>query len=139
MRRNRRRSNDDEADVDMTPMLDIVFIMLIFFIVTAVFLDETGIDLTQPPPPPEDTPPPPNSPPAITVYVDENSQCSVDGIRSTCNGVLARIERQLADKPGASVILRFHPDAKHNILIQLKDGVDGRGMQSKIEVIEGAA
>lgn len=139
MRRNRRRGNDDEADVDMTPMLDIVFIMLIFFIVTAVFLDETGIDLTQPPPPPDDQPPPPNPPPAITVYVDENSQCSVDGLRSTCNGVLARIERQLADKPGASVILRFHPDAKHNVLIQLKDGVDGRGMQSKIEVIEGAA
>ena len=139
MRRNRRRGNDDEADVDMTPMLDIVFIMLIFFIVTAVFLDETGIDLTQPPPPPEDTPPPPNQPPAITVYVDENSQCSVDGVSSTCNGVLARIERQLADKPGASVILRFHPNAKHNVLVQLKDGVDGRGMQSKIEVIEGAA
>ena len=139
MRRNRRRGNDDEADVDMTPMLDIVFIMLIFFIVTAVFLDETGIDLTQPPPPPEDTPPPPNSPPAITVDVDENSQCSVDGVSSTCNGVLARIERQLADKPGASVILRFHPAAKHNVLIQLKDGVDGRGMQSKIEVIEDTA
>jgi biopolymer transport protein ExbD len=138
MRRARRRNNDDEADVDMTPMLDIVFIMLIFFIVTAVFLDETAVDLTQPPPPPEDTPPPPNSPPAITVYVDENNQCSVDSVRSTCSGVLARIERQLADKPGASVILRFHPDAKHNVLVQLKDGVDGRGMQSKIEVIEGA-
>ncbi|WP_298918806.1 biopolymer transporter ExbD [uncultured Algimonas sp.] len=139
MRRNRRRNRDDEADVDMTPMLDIVFIMLIFFIVTAVFLDETGLDLTQPPPPPEDQPPPPNSPPAITVYVDENSQCSVDGARSTCSGVMARVERQLADKPGASVILRFHPEAKHDVLVQLKDGVDGRGMQSKIEVIEGAA
>lgn len=138
MRRARRRNNDDEADVDMTPMLDIVFIMLIFFIVTAVFLDETAVDLTQPPPPPEDTPPPPNSPPAITVYVDDNNQCSVDSVRSTCGGVLARIERQLADKPGASIILRFHPDAKHNVLVQLKDGVDGRGMASKIEVIEGA-
>jgi biopolymer transport protein ExbD len=139
MRRARRRNNDDEADVDMTPMLDIVFIMLIFFIVTAVFLDETGLDMTQPPPPPEDTPPPPNSPPAITVYVDQNNQCSVDAVRSTCSGVLARIERQLADKPGASVILRFHPDAKHNVLVQLKDGVDGRGMASKIEVIESAS
>lgn len=139
MRRARRRSNDDEADVDMTPMLDIVFIMLIFFIVTAVFLDETGLDMTQPAPPPEDQPPPPNSPSAITVYVDENSQCSVDSLRSTCGGVLARIERQLADKPGASVILRFHPDAKHNILVQLKDGLDGRGMQSKIEVVEDTA
>lgn len=139
MRRARRRNNDDEADVDMTPMLDIVFIMLIFFIVTAVFLDETGLDMTQPPPPPEDQPPPTNPPPAITVYVDENSQCSVDSLRSTCNGVLARIERQLADKPGASVILRFHPDAKHNILVQLKDGLDGRGMQSKIEVVKDTA
>ncbi|MGB6228976.1 MAG: biopolymer transporter ExbD [Litorimonas sp.] len=139
MRRARRKNNNDEGEVDMTPMLDIVFIMLIFFIVTAVFLDETGLDLTQPPPPPEDTPPPPNSPPAITVYVDENSQCSVDGLRSTCNGVLARIERQLADKPGASIILRFHPEAKHEILIQLKDGVDGRGMQSKIEVVEATS
>ena len=46
MRRNRRKQGDDDAEVDMTPMLDIVFIMLIFFIVTAVFLDETAIDLT---------------------------------------------------------------------------------------------
>ena len=51
MRRGRRNAQGDEAEVNMTPMLDIVFIMLIFFIVTATFLDETGIDLTQPPPP----------------------------------------------------------------------------------------
>lgn len=137
MRRARRRNNDDEADVDMTPMLDIVFIMLIFFIVTAVFLDETGLDMTQPPP--SDEPPPQDSNPAITVYVDENNQCSVDAVRSTCNGVMARIERQLADKPGASIILRFHPDAKNSVLVLLKDGVDGRGMSSKIEVLETAA
>ena len=136
MRRARKRTAD-EADVDMTPMLDIVFIMLIFFIVTAVFLDEEGIDLTQPPPPPEDTPPPPNAPPAITVYVDNNNQCSVDGLRTTCDRVLARVERQLADKPGASVILRFHPESKNRILVQLKDGLDGKGLQSKIEVLEG--
>ena len=46
MRRSRRTQGGDEGEVDMTPMLDIVFIMLIFFIVTATFLDETGIDLT---------------------------------------------------------------------------------------------
>jgi len=54
--RRRRNKTSDEAEVDMTPMLDIVFIMLIFFIVTATFLDERGIDLTQPPPPPDDLP-----------------------------------------------------------------------------------
>jgi len=50
--RTRRNRRSDEAEVDMTPMLDIVFIMLIFFIVTATFLDEKGLDFTQAPPAP---------------------------------------------------------------------------------------
>ena len=66
MRRGRRKTQGDEAEVNMTPMLDIVFIMLIFFIVTATFLDEKGVDLTQPPPPP-DSDVPSKSTPAITV------------------------------------------------------------------------
>jgi biopolymer transport protein ExbD len=44
MRRKVKRGSDN-ADVDMTPMLDIVFILLIFFIVTATFLQEQGIDM----------------------------------------------------------------------------------------------
>jgi biopolymer transport protein ExbD len=134
MRRARKKLSE-EGEVDMTPMLDIVFIMLIFFIVTAVFLDEEGIDVTQPPPPPEQQNPP-DSPPAITVYVNDNNLCSVDGIRTTCDGVLARVERQLADKAGASVILRFHPKSQNRILVQLRDELDGRGLKSKIEVTE---
>ena len=138
MRRARRR-NSEEGEVDMTPMLDIVFIMLIFFIVTAVFLDEEGIDVTQPPPPPDDQPVPPDAPPAITVYVDNNNQCSVDGVRTTCDGVIAQVERQLADKAGANVILRFHPRSKNRILVQLRDGLDRRELPSKIEVLEAEA
>jgi biopolymer transport protein ExbD len=134
MRRARKKLSE-EGEVDMTPMLDIVFIMLIFFIVTAVFLDEEGIDVTQPPPPPEQQNPPDSSP-AITVYVNDNNLCSVDGIRTTCDGVLARVERQLADKAGASVILRFHPKSQNRILVQLRDELDGRGLKSKIEVTE---
>ena len=48
MRRSRRNQGADDADVDMTPMLDIVFIMLIFFIVTATFVKEEGLDVNQP-------------------------------------------------------------------------------------------
>ena len=136
MRRSRRNSQADEADVDMTPMLDIVFIMLIFFIVTATFLDETGIDLTQPPPPP-DTVVPPDSPPAITVYVDARNQCAVDGRTTTCDRVTLAVERLLADKPGASVILRMDERAQHKVLVELKDGLDVNGLASKIEIIRG--
>ena len=47
MRRRHTRQEEDTA-IDMTPMLDIVFIMLIFFIVTATFVKESGIDVTRP-------------------------------------------------------------------------------------------
>ena len=134
MRRGRRKTQGDEAEVNMTPMLDIVFIMLIFFIVTATFLDEKGVDLTQPPPPPDsDVPSKPT--PAITVYVDGRDQCAVDGARTTCDRVALRVERLLADKPGASVILRLDEAARHELLVGIKDELDTKGLASKIEII----
>ena len=48
MRRRRSSGLSEEADVDLTPMLDVVFIMLIFFIVTASFIKEVGLDLNRP-------------------------------------------------------------------------------------------
>lgn len=134
MRRGRRRSGGEEAEVDMTPMLDIVFIMLIFFIVTATFLDERGVDLTQPPPPPNNDIPT-KSTPAITVYVDGRDQCSVDGQGTTCDRVSLRVERLLADKPGASVILRLDEGARHELMVGLKDELDTKGLASKIEIL----
>ena len=138
MRRSRRTQGGDEGDVDMTPMLDIVFIMLIFFIVTATFLDEMGIDLTQPPPPPDDlnTPPPQNS--AITVYVDGRDSCVVDGRSTGCDRVILAVERLLAEKPNAAVLLRMDEKASHKILVELKDGLDQGGLATKIEIVRNS-
>jgi len=135
MRRRVRRGGDD-ADVDMTPMLDIVFIMLIFFIVTATFLDEQGIDITQPPPPPNQDLNPPTTP-AIAVFVDGKNRCSVDGRGSDCDRVVLTVESLLADKPGASIILKVHELADTQHLIGLKDSFDVKGLNSKIEIIKG--
>jgi len=135
MRRSRRTQGGDEGEVDMTPMLDIVFIMLIFFIVTATFLDETGVDLTQPPPPPDDINTPPSNNPAITVYVDGRNACAVDGRSTGCDNVLLDVERLLAEKPNAAVILRMDEQAAHRNLIFLKDGLDQKGLSSKIEIV----
>ena len=132
--RRRRKSAGDEAEVDMTPMLDIVFIMLIFFIVTATFLDETGLDLTQPPPPPESLDPPPPKP-AITVYVNAQNLCSVDSERSECSRVPAVVESALAEKPNANIILKVHEAASHNNLVFMKDSFDGAGLDTKLEII----
>jgi len=134
MRRARRTQGGDEGEVDMTPMLDIVFIMLIFFIVTATFLDETGVDLTQPPPPPDSDIPPPDSQ-AITVYVDGRNFCAVDGRATGCDRVILAVERLLAEKPKASVILRLDEKAAHSNLVFIKDGLDQGGLASKIEIV----
>lgn len=132
--RRRSKKGGDEAEVDMTPMLDIVFIMLIFFIVTATFLDVKGVDLTQPPPPPEtpDVTPPR---PAIVVYVNENNLCSVDGTPSECNNVPLAVEKLKAEKANAAVILRLDEKALHGTLVQLKDDLDSSNVQTKIEII----
>lgn len=136
MRRSRKKFGDDDAAVDMTPMLDIVFIMLIFFIVTATFLNETGLDFTRPPE--SDEPPPPNikPKPAITVYVDEQNFCSVDGLQAECSDVAVTVEGLLSDKPGASIILRIHEASDHYVQTMLKDVFDGRKMRVKFEVIK---
>ena len=136
--RRRRKIGTDDAEVDMTPMLDIVFIMLIFFIVTATVLDESGIDLTQPPPPPDDLPDV-EPRPAISVYVDGRDVCSVDGTRAECNRVPLRVERLLADKPGANIILKVHEAASHGNLVFMKDSFDEAGLQSKLEIIKETA
>ena len=47
-RRNRVREQDDEMELNMTPMLDVVFILLIFFIVTSVFVKTPGVDVFKP-------------------------------------------------------------------------------------------
>ena len=133
MSRRRGRQTDDSADVDMTPMLDIVFIMLIFFIVTATFLSEKGIDLTQPPPSPEDTPP--SSTPVIVVYVDARDQCTVDGRSTQSDRVPLQVESLLADKPGASIILRVSSKSSHGNLVFLKDGFDGKRQETKLEIL----
>ncbi len=135
MRRLRKRFGEDDSAVDMTPMLDIVFIMLIFFIVTATFLDERAIDLTQPPPPPDDQQNNSPSKPGITVYVNEQNFCAVDSRSTDCGDVPVAVEGLLSDKPGAAIILRIHEAAKHEILVNLKDVFDEKNMSPRIEII----
>ena len=134
MRRGRRRMGSDEAEVDMTPMLDIVFIMLIFFIVTATFLDEYAMEISVPPNNDDQDLSEPK--PAITVYVDGSSLCSVDGRRTTCDRVPLSVERLKAEKPQANIILRVNKASKHEILVDLKDEFDSTGQNVVIEPVD---
>jgi len=133
MRRSRKKFGDDDSSVDMTPMLDIVFIMLIFFIVTATFLNETGLDFTQP----RDSGEAPSGDPkpVIAVYVDEQSLCSVEGEPRECTEVDIAVEGHLANKPGATIQIQVHYAADHYVQILLKDRFQKRGQNTKIQIV----
>lgn len=130
--RTHRSRRSDDAEVDMTPMLDIVFIMLIFFIVTATFLNEKGLNFTQPPPslalPIELTP-------AISIYVDAKDSVSVENVSVELSAVASRVERLIAEKPKAVISLRADAKASLDPVVYIKDQMKlaGRDMVMKID------
>ncbi len=127
----RRARQPSDADVNMTPMLDIVFIMLIFFIVTATFLDEQGLDFTTPPYPEE---PPVIPVPSISIYVDAKDRASVDNEFAELSAVPLRVERLLAEKPDAVISLRADAQATLGPVVYIKDQMALAGRETVIKI-----
>lgn len=107
-RRKKGRAGDDSNEIDLTPMLDVVFIMLIFFIVTASFVKESGINPNVPEP--NNNPPPDNAEPNILVRISADNQIWLlekEGERRVdSRAVRSNIERLRAEFPKASVIIQ---------------------------------
>jgi biopolymer transport protein ExbD len=116
--RRRKKQPNDQGEVNMTPMLDIVFILLIFFIVTATFLQEQGIDMRPPPTPDE---PPETDNVVILVQIDGNSNVFVNQESTTPDRVLAAVSRIRAEQPNSAVLLQPDDQARHGIIVQLWD------------------
>ncbi len=124
MRRKRRES--DEAIINVTPMLDIVFIMLIFFIVTTSFVKEFAVDMSRPS----------NEPPkteklseVIFVRIDDTGQIFVRDRLTDIRAVRANIVSGLAQKPDASVVVAAARDADVGILVRVVDQARMAGAQ----------
>jgi len=125
----RRRSKpDDEAEINITPMLDIVFIMLIFFIVTTSFVKEKGLEVSRPS----------NSPPKevkkkkgpIVVKIDANGNIMMKGRMLERKAVEANLEREKAEKPDSPLIIAAHPDADTDALVIILDAAAAVGVGS---------
>jgi biopolymer transport protein ExbD len=108
----------DEAEVDMTPMLDIVFIMLIFFIVTATFVNERGLDVTRPD---SDEPPPQTKAVTILISISSSGVISLEGRDVDIRAVRANVERLIAENPDASVVVQADPESESSILVGVMD------------------
>ena len=103
----------------MTPMLDIVFILLIFFIVTATFLNEEGVDLRPPPPCEGDGCDRPNE--SILVQVNDQDRVFVNQDITDRERVLAAINRLRVEAPDASVVLEVDDEASHGVIVYIWD------------------
>ena len=124
----RRHRIDEEAEINITPMLDIVFIMLIFFIVTTSFVKEEGLEVSRPS----------NAPPKeieqdrgpIVVKIDSASLISVKGRILEPGAVQANLEREKAEKPTSPLIVAAHPEADTEALVTILDAARAVGIES---------
>ena len=125
MRRQRAR-DQEESEVNMTPMLDIVFIMLIFFIVTASFVKEAGIDVTRPPAATAERKERGN----ILIAITENDQIWIDKRQVDPRAVRANIERLHAENPQGAVVIQADKASKNGLLVQVMDAARLAGVKS---------
>ncbi len=96
------RAAESSPGVDLTPMLDVVFIMLIFFIVTASFVKESGIDVNRPEAETAEQQERVN----ILVAISSNNEIWIDRRRVDVRAVRANIERLRAENPKGSVVVQ---------------------------------
>lgn len=114
-----KRRVEEESQIDLTPMLDVVFIMLIFFIVTASFVKEAGVDVNRPPT--TDQPPPDEQMNNIVFNVTEAGEIMLEGRRIDARSVRANVERIHAENPQAKVIISAHPEAQTDVFVRISD------------------
>ena len=112
-------ANEDESEIDLTPMLDVVFIMLIFFIVTASFVKESGLEINRPES--TDDSPPSNEQQNVLINITASSEIKIDNRRVDIRSVRSVIQRKLAENPKGTVIISAHPEGKASAYAAVAD------------------
>ena len=121
----KRIREDEEAAVDLTPMLDVVFIMLIFFIVTTSFVKEAGIDVNKPKAAQA------QKKPTATIFIAirPNGEIHMDKRVVDIERVSATIEKLLAESPTDTVIIQADKEAKHGVVVKVMDQIKAAGIE----------
>ncbi|MEO9945491.1 MAG: biopolymer transporter ExbD [Paraglaciecola sp.] len=118
------RVEDEDAEIDMTPMLDIVFIMLIFFIVTTVFVKEAGIDVNKPNGTQSIMPKNAN----IFIAVTADEKVWIDKREVDIDSVRANLERLMAEQPSDVIIIQADKEAEHGVVVEVMDQIKSAGI-----------
>ncbi len=124
--RRRRQRQEVASEVNLTPMLDVVFIMLIFFIVTASFVKESGIDVTRPPAATATRKERGN----ILIAITANDQVWMDRRQVDPRALRANIERMHAENPQGSVVIQADTKSTNGLLVKVMDAARLSGVDS---------
>ena len=119
MSARKARSEVENSEVDMTPMLDIVFILLIFFIVTTSFVKEEGIMVNRP----KINKPQSQSTPAMVLRISDSGMVIFNGKPVDIERVPARIENFIAKNDSSSAIVIPNYNTRHEDVVAVIDKV----------------
>ena len=117
--------DEEESEINLTPMLDVVFIMLIFFIVTASFIKEAGIDVHRPDAPVTESKPEDAN---ILVLINANDEIWIERRLIDPRAVRANIERMHAENPDGSVVIQANNQSTNKILVEVMDAARSAGV-----------
>jgi biopolymer transport protein ExbD len=125
MRRLAKQQEDNGAEIDLTPMLDVVFIMLIFFIVVASFIKEAGVEVNRPD---DNQQTDPEDSVSIVVEVAADNQIWMENRRVDARAVRANIQRLLAEDPEAPVTVKVEKGAEAGVVVDVADAAREAGV-----------
>ncbi len=125
MRRVLTKGEDEQGEIDLTPMLDVVFIMLIFFIVTATFVKEIGLDVNSPD---KNQNVKDADKQSIVVQITNRDRIRIRGRDVDFRAVRANIERLHAENPEAPVVVQPHPESTTETMIHVMDSARQAGV-----------
>ena len=113
------QQNEDESAIDITPMLDIVFIMLIFFVVTSSFVKESGIDVNRPSASTAER----KETGSILVAISMDNIVWIDKRRVDPDAIRPNIERLHAENPEGAVVIQADKASTSGLLVKVMDQI----------------
>ncbi|HHL32466.1 MAG TPA: biopolymer transporter ExbD [Oceanospirillales bacterium] len=110
-------ANEEEGAIDLTPMLDVVFIMLIFFIVTATFIKESGVEVNRP----EASTSSQKDDTTVLIAISADNSIWMDKRRIDVRSVKANVERLHAENPEGGVVIQADQNATVKVFTEVLD------------------
>ena len=122
--RNMQQVEEEENEINLTPMLDVVFIMLIFFIVTASFIKEAGIDVNRP----DSITAESQADAAILIAISEGDEIWIDRKPVEPRAVRDAIERLHLENPKGSIVIQADEESTNELLVVVLDAAKQVGV-----------